>query len=430
MRKKVIAIIREYFVKSNYKQNVLSMLLGRILAQGLPIVLMPLFTRIYSPVEFGIFGVYMTIVSIVSMISTGRYNLAIILPRKKSKVLGLFLLSSILSIAISFIFLIFMYFNQGNIFVLLNAEELSSYVIIIFLNILFVGLYESVFYYGLRYKKYKILSKNIILQSIIITLVRLLWGYYLDTSSGLMIAYLFAYTISYVGLLLQLDLLKENLFKREESILKLMKRYNKFPKFSLLADTLSVGANLSPNLFLNKIFGSINAGFYSMADKVLGSPVWFAMSSVGDVFKQEAAEQYREKGTCYNIFIQTVKGLFIFAFLPFLFLFIFSPTIIPIVLGSDWDSVGEYIRIFSIMYFLRFVVGPVSYIVYIVDRQRLNILFQGLKFGSIVLSFTYGIYSHNLYQTLILLTILTSISYIIIFKISLTLAKNCKYSKK
>ena len=48
-------IVKGYIKDSQYKKNVLVMIVGRTIAQVIPILLTPLLTRIYSPSDFGIF---------------------------------------------------------------------------------------------------------------------------------------------------------------------------------------------------------------------------------------------------------------------------------------------------------------------------------------------------------------------------------------
>ena len=55
---------------------------ARVVSQLIPILLSPLLTRIYTPQEFGVFEVYLTVVSIAGIISNGRYALSLLLPKR------------------------------------------------------------------------------------------------------------------------------------------------------------------------------------------------------------------------------------------------------------------------------------------------------------------------------------------------------------
>lgn len=422
-------LLTKYTGSSGYKKNVLVMVGGRVIAQAIPILLTPVLTRIYTPEEFGILGVFLTIVGIVAMISNGRYNLSIILPKDDRKAMKLMILSSLLTIIVTFVFTFISLIWGKGLFYSLNSDVLSKYIPLLLLNILFVGLYEPLFYYALRLKKYKTLSINIIVQSSLVVITRIVWGLFVSSEDGLLISYLVGYVIGYFLLIIHFkDILIELLkgFSWKEYLV-LLKEYVKFPKYSLIADTLYISANMAPNIFLNKAFGSAVNGYYSMTDKVLGTPIWFVTSSVGDVFKQEASEQFREKGNCYDIFMKTTKTMIVLGLIPFLLLFLFAPALVSFVFGSNWEPVGSYIRIFSAMYYIKFIVGPISSIVYIVRKQNYNIFFQLLSLLSIIIAFIWGIHFKDLYLSLIVWSVLTSISACIMWFFSYKFAKTIHY---
>lgn len=421
----------KYLGESRYKKNIMIMVGGRVLAQAIPILLTPLLTRLYSPSEFGIFGVYASIIAFIAMISNGRYSLSIILPKSDIDAKRLFLLSSLLTFAVTIIFgLIFIVFGDF-VFDFFEISILQRYLPILILNILFIGLYESLYYYVLRTKNYKILTTNIIIQALVLVSIRLLCGYLNFTEIGLLISYLIGYSIGYILLICRLKIPLLFLFKefKISDYLLLLKRYSRFPKYSLLADSLSVLATYSPNMLLNKIFGSVITGYYSMSDKILGSPIWFVTSSVGDVFKQEASEQLRVKNSCFDVFIKTTKTLFFIGIIPFSILFVISPYVVPYILGENWKEAGVFIQIFSIMYFLRFIISPVSHVIYIVNKQNYNVTFQGINLLTTIISFGLGLYFKDLYLCLISLSVLTSISYIIVFIYSYKFAKESRYEE-
>jgi len=187
---------------------------------------------------------------------------------------------------------------------------------------------------------------------------------------------------------------------------------------------------MAPNILINKAFGSTINGYYNMTDKILGSPVWLVTSSIGDVFRQEAAEQFRTKGSCFDIFKKTLKGMFLIGIIPFTFLFIFSPYIITPLLGEGWSEVGDFIRIFSVMYFIKFGVRPVYSVLYIVKKQDYNAIFQGIHLLSIIIAFVIGFVTKDLYLCLVSWSVLSSISYLIILFFSYRFAKNTRYDPK
>ena len=66
--------------KSRFARNVAVVSAGSAMGQGLLIVSAPLLTRLYTPADFGVLAVYVSIVSILVVVASLRYEMAINLP--------------------------------------------------------------------------------------------------------------------------------------------------------------------------------------------------------------------------------------------------------------------------------------------------------------------------------------------------------------
>lgn len=422
-------IINKYIGDSAYKKNILLMSGGRVVAQLIPILITPIITRIYSPEEFGLFAVFLTIASFIAMISNGRYCLAILLPKKKINAQRLVLISIIFTSIVSLLFVVLVWIFKNQFLSLFNIQKLDGHLSLFFLTILFIGFHEALYYYFLREKRYKKIAIFAIIQAITMISVRLILGLMGNTNTGLIVSYLSGYSISTVLLLSNLDF-KFNIKFTRGNFKKLIIRYISFLKYSLFSDSLSVLASTSPNVLINKVFGSTSAGYFSLSEKVLGSPIWFVTSSVSDVFKQEFSEQNRRGKDCKILFLKTFKTLLFVGLIPFTFIFILSPYVIPPLLGEVWSPVGEYIRIFSIMYYSSFVVNPLKSVAYLIKKQQYMIVFELLKLISIISAFSMGFYLKDIKIVLILWSLLVTFVNIIIFLIIYRLVKEMSNERK
>jgi O-antigen/teichoic acid export membrane protein len=66
--------------KSRFARNVAVVSAGSAMGQGLLIVSAPLLTRLYTPADFGVLAVYVSIVSILVVVASLRYEVAINVP--------------------------------------------------------------------------------------------------------------------------------------------------------------------------------------------------------------------------------------------------------------------------------------------------------------------------------------------------------------
>lgn len=87
--------------------SVLKLLTGNVLAQLIGIIFIPVITRLFTPDDFGIYTLFITIVVFLGIFSTLRYEIAIALPSDNKKaihvVIGGILVLIIMSIMNSLI---------------------------------------------------------------------------------------------------------------------------------------------------------------------------------------------------------------------------------------------------------------------------------------------------------------------------------------
>ena len=170
--------MRRLLPQSAYARNVLTLMTGTSLAQAIPIAISPILTRLYSPEEFGCFALYMAVALIASVLVTGRYELAILLPRQDRDALHIAALAIMaLSIAISAVLLLVVLFFAQPIAVLLGDAALAPWLYWVPASTLLLGLYQSLNYWSNRKAQYKRLAISRTVQSGSAALAQLGIGY-------------------------------------------------------------------------------------------------------------------------------------------------------------------------------------------------------------------------------------------------------------
>jgi len=103
--------------KSEFSRNVLTLMTGTTIAQAIPIAISPIVTRIYTPEDFGIFALFIAIITIFGSIANGRYELAIMLPKKDEDAINIFALGFIIISVMSLFLLILVVISYSNNFI-------------------------------------------------------------------------------------------------------------------------------------------------------------------------------------------------------------------------------------------------------------------------------------------------------------------------
>jgi O-antigen/teichoic acid export membrane protein len=121
--------------------------------------------------------------------------------------------------------------------------------------------------------------------------------------------------------------------------------------------------------------------------------------------------------------------LVLLAIIPFLVVFIFSPFLFSFIFGAEWRIAGEYAQIMTVMFFLSFIVSPLSNMFIIAEKQKIDLIIQILLFGFVTLSFIVGykIFS-NPKVTIMIYSIIYSIKYCFELYLSYKFSKGVKIS--
>jgi len=152
-------------------------------------------------------------------------------------------------------------------------------------------------------------------------------------------------------------------------------------------------------------------------------PVSLLSTTVLDVFKQRATEDYNKYGNCEDIFVKTFKKLVLLGIFPFTILGIYAPELFAFVFGQDWQVAGEFAQIMTPMIFLKFITNPLSYTFFIANKQNINLVGQIILFSLMLTAIYIGVKLNDEYLIVKLFSISYSIMYILYLIISYQYSK-------
>jgi O-antigen/teichoic acid export membrane protein len=374
---------------SSFFKNVITLMTGTGIAQAIPIALSPILTRIYSPEEFGLFALYAGFAAILVVVATGRYELAIMLPEKERDAATLIKLSFALSILVSTMVLFSILLFGHEIAILLGNEEIYLWLYLLPISLLITGLYQNMNYWLNRKKDFKLLASNRVLQSSITGMGQLGAGALSFGGLGLLFGSLLGQGITLFTLVKKIwsrDSIHFKSFKLK-SFKKIALRYRSFPAFDVPTSLLNVGATHAPNILFPIYFSPAYAGFYYLTQRVLQAPISLIATSVLDVFKEEASHQFRNTGQAKHIFIKTFKWLLLISVLPSVLLFLLIEDVFVLVFGKDWAMAGTYAKIMVPALSIRLIANPLSFMIYIAEKQVWNLVTMMALAMGVFLSF-------------------------------------------
>jgi O-antigen/teichoic acid export membrane protein len=418
-------MIKRFQLKSEFSRNVLTLMTGTAIAQAIPIAISPILTRIYTPEDFGLFALYMAIVSILAVMATGRYELAIMLPKKEEDAFQIMCLASAITIAISALILLIVAVFNYEITIQLQNPEISVWLYLVPFSVLVSGLYQSLNYWHNRNKRYVNIATNRIIQSGGTSLTQVGLGLALPPA-GLILG-------QQTGQILSLSYFIKTYFKKDHNqkqfkflkVKALARRYAAFPKIDVPTTLINISANQLPNILLAALFSGSSVGFYYLTQRVLQAPITLISGSVLDVFKQRASSDYKKNGHCKDIFQKTFWALLLMALPPSLILYFWIEDLFAFVFGEVWREAGVYSQLLIPAMFFRFMANPLSFMFYLAEKQIWNLM--GMT-GLLVLVIISFYYSKDVYQLMALLSAVYSIVYL--FYVLFSFILSCGLFKK
>ena len=377
-------------LKSEYARNVLTLATGATVAQAIPVAITPFLTRIYAPGDFGLYGIYVALVSIGVMVATGRLEMAVIIARKQSDAVQLALLSFVFSGLFSILIACVVFVYKEPIAGLTGHAESGDWLYVVPVGIFLFSVYKILLHWLNRNKQYRLMSANRMTQSASISILQVIVGVTGKGLPGLILADCLGRAVS---LAIICKRIRHTFQAPEFKLLKniaLIRRYRKFPFLGSPASLLNVLSLQLPYLIIPIIFNSAIAGLYFLVFRVLMMPIALVGESMMEVFRNKAVENLDKHGSCRTVFLKTLLCLVAIGLPPALLLILFGPEIFAFVFGEAWRKAGLYAGILAPMAFLRLVCGPLGGVLFVREKLRLVLLLQSLFFLMVGLSLALG----------------------------------------
>lgn len=186
-------------MKNTFVKHVLTLMKGTAIAQFLPILISPILTRMYTPEEFGIFAIYIAVISVLTPIVSGRYELAITLPKEERAAISLFALANIINICVTLIAVLVVIITGDRLIEILLLQD-EKWLYLVPVGLFLTGLFNSLTYLNNRWGRFNYLAKSKIRQSISMAISQLIFGFIKLGSIGLVIGYCIGQIVSIFSL--------------------------------------------------------------------------------------------------------------------------------------------------------------------------------------------------------------------------------------
>lgn len=392
---------------------------GTAVAQLIPIAISPLLTRLYSPSELGIFALYLSTASIVSVAATGRYELAIMLPEHDDEAGSLIRLSLIIVAALTVLTTISTVAWQSCL-----DGTTAPWILFLPAALALTGSGQALTYWFNRKAAYGQIAKSRMAQAVIMSLVQIMGAVGGLKLYGLIGGHL-------CGLLASLAAYWAGLFKHPlpgtakkgdfHHLNELAKKYSNFIKYSTPMALLNIFSLNFLVYVLGMAFDTETLGHYSLANRVMNAPLMFMSSSFSAVFFERIIKS-ENKLAVYrkSLILNTALGAI--TLLPFIFL---GEQIFTLIFGAAWAVAGKMTLYLSPWLLASFAVGSVSTVFSAHQKDNILLWWQlaYLAAGSIIIFVLRGM---SLATVLTVFSCFSAVAYLFLAYIGVRMLRTVK----
>jgi len=370
------ALVQRFKPQSASVRNVLKLAGGTAGSQVITVAAAPILTRLYGPESFGVLATFASILALLNVVSSLRYEMAIAVPEDDDEAIALVWLCFVL-VAISTALTALGVALLGDQLVSwLDQPALKPLLWLLPVGVLLTGVYQPLSYWAIRRKQFGLLAQTKFRQSIFGVATNLAAAP-LGTI-GLLLGQIVSQSAGFVAILRQ----SRAIFLRgprtaSAVLLKTLRRYSHFGVYSSPAGLINTIGNQVPNLIFASAFGAAQLGQLALAQRLLLLPAGLIGSSVGQVFLSQAADRYRA-GTLPALISKASRKLLAYGLVTAAGASVIVAPLMPAIFGVEWAPTRWIIPLLTPLFLGQLIVSPLSMAFVAAEKSKLAFYSQAL----------------------------------------------------
>lgn len=346
---------------------------GAVAAHALTLAAMPAITRLFSPEEIGVYGLYASVIALLGSVSSLRYEVAMLVPSERQEAHTLLGLSLVILVAFSAVPMLLIGIGAGSLGRIVDPALIDmSSLLLVPIGILSFGLYQILTAFAIKDQTFNALGVSRVTVAAGRIAAQLSAGWLKAGPAGLVAGEIAGQLLG-SGLLLAAAMKRRiRIFHhRPTSLWAAARRYWRFPAFAAPAALVNAAGAVHLPIFLcSYLYGAEQAGHLFLAQKAMSIPMMLLGTAIGQVYMSEIAGNRRTGEEAYGLFVDLTWRLAIVGVLIGVVAALTAPTIFPFVFGDSWNDAGIYVQSLAIMYAAQFVGAPTGQTLNIYERTR------------------------------------------------------------
>jgi O-antigen/teichoic acid export membrane protein len=385
----MMRVLRALLPKGRLRRAVALSVSSTVLSQLIVLAASPLLTRLYTPENFGILGVFSALLSILGIVVCLRYELAIPLSEDDAGVVNLLALSLVVTSLVSSLVGLILWLWGDVICLWLNAEALRPLLWLLPVALLAMGCYRALTHWAIRRQAFGRIARTRLSQSLGQVATQTGLGYMVPGPLGLLVGQAIGQSAGMASLAVAVYRSEGRLLRaiKPRAMAQAAARFGNLPTLATGAALLNGSARLFPTLLIAALYGAEVAGWFALAQRILSTPI-FLSTAVSQVYLSEASRLARIDSSGINaLFMATTWRLLSFGALSLGVVIIAGPQLFALVFGSAWTEAGRFAQVLAFMSLGLLVVNPIAQTLTVLHRQDIRLAWDAFCFGMLLLVF-------------------------------------------
>lgn len=375
--RRVLAMLKSWLPKGHFARSVAVLGGGTAAACAIAAIGSPIITRLYSPTDFGTLGVFASIISILGVMTTWRFEMAIPVAEDDQTAADVLVMTLCLVVGMSVILGGGMWLVGGWLSQQLSAPTLAPYLWLTPIGLATVGVYQVLLRWAVRKKAFPIIAKTKMWQGLGVVAAQIGLGLLHAGALGLLIGNIVWQSAGSTSLV-RLTRRHDTGFRFEFSLARMARaanRFRRFPLYSAWATLLNAFSVSVVALLLSAGFGAAPVGFYTLAVQVLGAPMSIVGNSIGQVFFSSMRDA-KTSGTTAAFTLAVYRRLLEISMPVVLVLACAAPELFAVAFGPEWRTAGKYAQWLLPYFLMEFLSSPLWSVLAVLEHQHIDLLVQ------------------------------------------------------
>jgi O-antigen/teichoic acid export membrane protein len=356
--------------RSNFFQSVTKVAGGTALAQGIGVLASPIIARLYTPEDMSLWGLFVSFVGVASVVTTLRYEVAVVAARTEEEARCLAVGSLVVSGGLSVLAVgVFEFLRQKDIFGFGLFHPWAS--LLVGLALAATSWAMILRYFATRLGAFHIIGRVTVFQALWRIVAQV--GLSFLGPAGLVLGEVAG---RWAGL--------RSLWRGFAQTIVLWRNawttlwnYRRYPFVQLPSSILDTMALMAPVPVFTSIFGAAAGGGLALAQRVVGLPLALIGGSVADVFYGRAAELLRMRPRALlAFFLTTSLWMLVLGVALGFAMWAMGPWITVKVFGPRWEEAGLMLRAMAPWMAAQMAVSPVSRVVFLSPYSWLKLVYD------------------------------------------------------